>query len=81
MAQPVPTINGDRVREFLQAVTGSSEAHWSGKMQKMEQLYVFGEYLGRGTIIINFEQQTIAHEVIMSGTKSNTRITETRQYG
>lgn len=45
---------------------GSIFGCWIGKMSKKEQLDLFGRYFGKGSIIINGENETVTHSVKVS---------------
>lgn len=48
---------------FLLEKTGSVLGCWSGKMPAKEQRALFGQFIGRGTIIIDGENETICNRV------------------
>lgn len=48
---------------FLLEKTGSVWGVWSGRMTAAEQRGLFGQYLGKGRIIIDGERETICNRV------------------
>lgn len=48
---------------FLMEKEGSVLATWSGKMPAKQQRELFGVFMGKGTIVINGENETIQHLV------------------
>lgn len=46
---------------FLMEQKGSVLASWSGKMTAKQQRELFGVFMGKGTIVIDGEQETIQH--------------------
>lgn len=48
---------------FLLEKTGSVLGKWSGKLTAKEQRAMFGAFLGKGTIEIDGDKETIAHTV------------------
>ena len=48
---------------FLTDRTGSCLNIWSGKMTAAEQRALFGRYIGKGEIVINGSDETIANRV------------------
>lgn len=48
---------------FLMGKTGSVFSVWSGRMTAAEQRALFGQFLGKGLIIIDGEKETICNRV------------------
>lgn len=48
---------------FLLEKEGSIFAEWRGRMRAAEQRALFGRFLGKGTLIINGENETLIHRV------------------
>ena len=48
---------------FLQEKTGSIFGEWAGRMTAKEQRALFGQFIGKGLIIINGTQETICNRV------------------
>lgn len=48
---------------FLVEKAGSVLATWEGKMTAKDQRKLFGANIGKGTIVINGEQETICNRV------------------
>lgn len=48
---------------FLLEKTGSIFGEWSGRMTATEQRALFGQFIGKGLIIINGHQETICNRV------------------
>jgi len=48
---------------FLQEKTGTVLGRWKGKMSAAEQRALFGRALGKGTIVIDGERETVANQV------------------
>jgi hypothetical protein len=51
------------IAHFLQERKGSPLASWSGKLTAKEQRALFGAFLGKGTIRIDGEYETVEHFV------------------
>ncbi len=51
------------VCEFLLEKTGSVCGKWEGKMSAKEQRALFGRFLGKGTIVIDGEAETVLNRV------------------
>ena len=52
----------ENVRDFMEAQDGC-EYTWIGKMAATQQREMFGQYLGKGTILIDYRDGTIDHLV------------------
>ena len=52
-----------KVAMFLTERKGTPLSVWQGKMTATEQRNLMGVYLGKGTIVIDGEQETIEHYV------------------
>lgn len=50
---------------FLVEKTGSVLKTWKGKLTAAEQRNLFGRNIGKGTIVINGEEETIANRVVV----------------
>lgn len=48
---------------FLQEKKGSIFGRWSGKMTADEQRKLFGRYIGKGTIVIDGQNETVHNQV------------------
>lgn len=48
---------------FLLEKTGSIFGEWIGRMTAAEQRALFGRFIGKGRIVINGEEETIANRV------------------
>jgi hypothetical protein len=48
---------------FLLEKTGSVFGQWRGKLKATEQRSLYGRNIGKGTIIINGEQETLCNRV------------------
>jgi hypothetical protein len=48
---------------FLQEKTGTVLGRWKGKMPAADQRALFGRVLGKGTIVIDGERETVANQV------------------
>jgi hypothetical protein len=48
---------------FLTEKTGTCLGHWSGRMLAADQRALFGRFLGKGTIVIDGENETLCHRV------------------
>lgn len=48
---------------FLTERAGSCLATWRGKMSAADQRALFGRFLGKGTIVINGEEETVLNRV------------------
>lgn len=48
---------------FVMEKTGSVWGTWSGKMSAEEQRGLFGQYLGKGKIVIDGERETVCNRV------------------
>ena len=48
---------------FLTNTLGTPLAQWRGKMAAAEQRALFGRYIGKGTIVIDGEKETVANRV------------------
>lgn len=48
---------------FLQEKTGSVVGQWKGKLSALEQRSLLGRFLGKGTIIIDGETETVCNRV------------------
>lgn len=48
---------------FLLEETGSVLGCWSGRMTAKDQRALFGQFIGRGTIIIDGDKETIVNRV------------------
>jgi hypothetical protein len=48
---------------FLLDQTGSVFGRWTGRMSAAEQRALFGRFLGKGTLIINGTNETVAMSV------------------
>jgi hypothetical protein len=44
---------------FLQDKTGSIFGHWSGRMSAKDQRALMGQFLGKGTLVIDGNDETI----------------------
>ena len=64
----------ERVRSFLEAQDHGRGAYtWSGRMSAEQQRQLFGEYLGRGRILIDWNRGTIEHIIkVCFGADSHT---------
>lgn len=40
--------------------------YWKGRLRKAKQVELFGHYFGRGTIVIDWEDETVTHHVSSS---------------
>jgi hypothetical protein len=48
---------------FLQDNAGSIFGEWRGRMKAAQQRALFGRFLGKGTLTINGERETLTHTV------------------
>jgi len=48
---------------FLLEKTGTVFGEWEGRMTAAEQRALFGQFIGKGTIIINGAEETICNQV------------------
>lgn len=55
--------HAEQLALFLLENTGSIFGVWSGRMTAAEQRALFGQFLGKGIIIIDGEKETICNRV------------------
>lgn len=48
---------------FLQEKTNSIFGNWTGRMTAAQQRALFGRFLGKGTLIIDGENETLKHRI------------------
>ena len=53
----------EKIAAFLMNQMGSVLATWKGKMTAAQQREMFGKTIGKGTIVINGEEETISNLV------------------
>jgi hypothetical protein len=53
----------ENITSFLVEQNNTVLKVWSGKLTAKQQKNIFGRYLGKGTIVINPETETVSHIV------------------